>query len=70
MIEHHLDMRQIVVAPERLVQRGVPPPGHAVGIRAMIEEIGNPVEIMPVRFAQQHRVEAVGGQPTALDQHL
>jgi hypothetical protein len=29
----------------------------------MLEEKGDPVEIMPIRFAQQHRVETVGGLP-------
>lgn len=54
MVEHHFDVFQIVIPPQRLVQRGKSPMRHAIRIRAVFDEIFDAFAVVPVSLAEQH----------------
>ena len=58
-----------IVADDGLIQRRPVPACHAVGVRAMREEIGDAVGIVPVALAEQERREAVGRERSVFHEY-
>ena len=67
MIEKEANLLNAVVAAEGLVEGGDAPAGHVVGVGAVLEEILEAVQVMPVGFADEHDGEVVGGEAAGLD---
>ena len=70
MVQQQLDVLEGVVAPQRVLKGRMMPPGHAVGVGAVLEQELAAVVIVPVGFAEQHGGEAVVAELPAVDQRL
>src|SRR5262249_21616455 len=65
VIEHHFDVLDAVVSPNRLLQRSHLPMRDTLRVGSVLEQIADPFEIVAVRLAEQHRAQAVLGELSA-----
>src|SRR5581483_6255797 len=67
-VEEHLDDLETVVPQDRVMQLRPAPIPHEIRIGAVIEAEADAVEIVPIRLAEQHGIETLLIEPSALHQ--
>jgi hypothetical protein len=68
VVEKELKIPEGITMPQRVVQRPPSPVAKQIGIGSVRQKPGEPVVIVPVHFAKQHRRDVLRGELAALHQ--
>ena len=70
MVEQQRDDLEPVVARDGVMERGEAPAPLVVGVGAVLEQVLDAIDVMPVVLPDQHHRQVVGGELATLDERL